>query len=128
MTADDDSLNQAMVDAFLAHDLDAIAECYADDAVLYGPGGEIVRGRDGCRQSFAAMFERFEVLAFDWDDYSDQVGEFAYHWGSWKWKARVRASGEEVVIDARTTDVRRRGTDGRWRIVLDHASVPLPSS
>lgn len=128
MDKDHNSLNQRVLDSFLAHDAGAIAENYSDDAVLYGPNGDVAHGKEGCRNAFEAMFDAFEVIAFDWDDYGAQVGDYAYHWGSWKWTAKVRASGQEMVITARTTEVRHKGPDGRWRIVLDHASVPIPAS
>jgi ketosteroid isomerase-like protein len=122
------SLSQRVLDSFLAHDAVAICENYADDAILYAPNGEVAHGKEACRQAFDAMFDTFEVVAFNWDDYGTQVGDYAYHWGSWKWTAKVRASGQEMVITARTTDVRHKGQDGRWRIVLDHASVPIPAT
>lgn len=128
MDADHGSLNKRMLDSFLAHDAAGLAANYSEDAFLYGPDGQVSRGRDGCYAAFAAMFQVYEVIAFDWDDYGSQVGDYAYHWGSWTWKARERATGLELALVARTTDVRVRGADGRWLIVVDHASLPVPAA
>lgn len=126
MTEDSKSLSRHMLKSFLAEDAQGIAEIYAEEAVMYGPNGGRIAGREACRRAFEAMFEQLEVTGFEWDDQCTQLGDVAYHWGAWKWSARVRATGAALELNARTTDVRRRGADGRWRIVVDHASFPIP--
>lgn len=128
MAEDSKSLSRSMLDAFLAEDAAGVAENYAEDAVLYGPNGEQVQGREACRQVFEAMFEQLHVVDFQWDDERETHGDVAFHWGSWNWVAEVRATGARMEIRARTSDVRRLGPDGRWRIVVDHASVPVPGA
>lgn len=55
------TLIQRISDSFLSQDAEAVSENYADDAVLYGPNGEISPGRNSCRMAFVAMFKAFEV-------------------------------------------------------------------
>ena len=55
---------QRRVDAWLAADLDAYMDCWADDMVITLPSGEI-RGRDRYRKLVAGGFAWADPVSFD---------------------------------------------------------------
>lgn len=52
--------HQAAVDAFNAHDVEAVSDVYASDGVLHDPQHpDPISGRDAIRQAYAEMFRSF---------------------------------------------------------------------
>jgi uncharacterized protein (TIGR02246 family) len=112
---------EAWQKAYLAGDADALAALYDDDAIFVMPSMEIVaKGRDAIRGAWAGLIamgsaqeieitERDEVISGD-VAYAHQTGVI-----------RGEMGGERVEIPFRTTEVMRRGADGTWRYVIDHA-------
>ncbi|MDO8588401.1 MAG: nuclear transport factor 2 family protein [Armatimonadota bacterium] len=122
------SVSDKILKAFYAEDADACAEVYSEDAVLYGLGPKFEsRGKAAVRAEYAEIFQKFKIKSFDWDDNHQMSGDVAYHWGTWELVATVRATGQTMKMRARTLDVRRRQPDGSWKMMVDQASVPLPS-
>ena len=113
---------EAWQKAFLAKDVDAIAELYEEDAVFAMPSADIVaKGRAAIREAWAALgalgdvesveiIERDEVIAGD--------VAYAHQHGVVRGKD---PEGQPLEIPFRTTEVMRRGDDGTWRYVIDHA-------
>ena len=113
---------EAWQKAFLAGDADAIAELYADDAVFAMPSADIVAtGKPAIRDAWLGVLalgtpesveiiERREVI----------VGDVAYAHQHGVVRGKDPA-GEPTEFPFRTTEVMRRGADGTWRYVIDHA-------
>lgn len=85
---------QALLDAFNAHDLDAIMSFFTDDCVLDTPRGQRMVGKQDVRKGFQARF----------DGIPDIVYGDARHWtsgdrGVSEWTIRgTQASGEPIEV------------------------------
>jgi ketosteroid isomerase-like protein len=114
-------VGEAWQKAFVAGDVDAIVDLYADDAVLYMPSFEILaQTRDEIRAGWTAILagaEVDEVEVIERDERIDGDLAYAHQHGV----VRGKIGGEAVEIPFRTTEVMRRGADGNWKYVVDHA-------
>ena len=85
---------QALLDAFNAHDLDAIMEFFTDDCVFDTPRGHRLVGREQVREGFQARFDGIPDI-----HYGD-----ARHWacgdrGASEWTIRgTRVTGEPIEV------------------------------
>jgi ketosteroid isomerase-like protein len=62
-------------------------------------------------------------VAYDPPEKSVEVGDYAFF--NFTSRARVSsADGSQNEMQTRTTTIAHRGTDGRWRFVVDHNSAP----
>lgn len=107
--------------AYLAGDADAIADLYEDDAIFVMPSMDIVaKGRDAIRNAWAGMLAMGESDSIEIIERDEQiVGDVAY--AHQQGVIRGRIGGEPAEVPFRTTEVMRRGADGSWRYVIDHA-------
>jgi len=112
---------EAWQKAYLAGDARAIAELYEDDAIFVMPSSEIVaKGRDAIREAWAGLIAAGQADSVDIIERDEQVvGDVAY--AHQHGVIRGKVDGEPVEIPFRTTEVMRRGSDGSWRYVIDHA-------
>jgi uncharacterized protein (TIGR02246 family) len=125
------STDRAEIEAVLQHlarahadrDGEAIAESYAPDAVIYDLAPPLGR-RGMSRDSVAAWLAGWEgpILIDARDVNLTADGELAFV--SAFTRLRGRQGGEDQDMWYRSTICLRK-TDGRWRIVCDHASVPF---
>ena len=105
-------------------DADAIAACYAPDAVIYSlapPLAERGLDRDGIAAWLATWDGPIRVDAQD--SVLDVAGDLACVSGLNRMRG-TKTDGEEVDLWFRTTMCFRRSGNG-WRIVHDHSSVPF---
>ena len=113
---------QALLDAFNAHDLDAIMELFTEDCVFDtprgpAPGGLRLVGNEQVRKGFQARFDGIPDI-----EYGD-----ARHWscgdrGVSEWTIRgTRSSGEPIEVRGcdlfELTDGRISRKDSFWKIV-----------
>ena len=124
----DGSVQDCWKPAFTAGDADAVAACYAEDAVLWLPGAPMMRGRDAIRAGYADFFSHFTVKSMVITEAGHtRAGDEAASWGSFRLVTVSRADGKETIEVGRYTDVSRR-IDGQWRYVVDHASDDPPAA
>ena len=113
---------QALLDAFNAHDVDAILALFTDDCVYDAPrgpapGGRRFVGKDQVRKGFQARF----------DGIPDAVWEDARHWSSGdrgvsEWTIRgTQSTGEPIEVRGcdlfEYTDGKISRKDSFWKIV-----------
>jgi uncharacterized protein (TIGR02246 family) len=118
-----EALFQRLVRAHADHDADAIVEAYAPDAVIYDlapPLGHHGMNRDSVAAWLAGWDGPIQINARDVNLTVD--GDVAF--ASALNRMRGRQSGEDQDLWYRTTMCLRK-TNGRWRIVHDHSSVPF---
>jgi uncharacterized protein (TIGR02246 family) len=108
--------------AFEAGDADAVAQCYATDAVLWLPGAPVMRGRDAIRAGYVDFFAAATIKSVKLTEL-DRIshGDDAASWGTFTVVSVSKADGKETTESGRYTDVSRR-IDGRWQYLVDHAS------
>ena len=121
--AEIEALFQQLVRAHADRDAAAIVEAYAPDAVIYDLSPPL--GRRGMnRDSVAAWLAGWDgPIQIDARDVNLTVdGDVAF--ASALNRMRGRQSGEDQDLWYRTT-MGLRKTNGRWRIVHEHSSVPF---
>ena len=124
------SAGECFSTAFKAGDADAVAACYAEDGIIWFPGGPMAQGRQAIRDGFAHFFTEMTIQDVVLTDIGHVMGEGDTRtaWGTYEIRGTDKASGAEVVQRGRYTDMSKR-IDGRWLYVVDHPSDdPAPSA
>lgn len=117
-----DSAQACWQPAFEAGDANAVAECYAPDAVFWLPGAPMMKGRDAIREGYAGFFAGFTIKSVSLVEIGHSIhGDEASSWGSFRIVSVSKADGKEATEVGRYTDVSRK-IAGRWQYVVDHAS------
>ena len=107
-------------DAIAAKDLDRTLSFWADDAVVMPPGQPSLAGKDAIR-GFVAQAFKVPGFGLRWETTSVNVaphGDLAYALA----KTTTTVSGPDgkpLSLQGKAATVWRKGTDGRWRCVVD---------
>lgn len=118
-----DSAQACWKPAFVAGDADAVAKCYATDAVLWLPGAPIMQGRDAIRAGYVDFFAGMTIKSVTLTEMGrSSRGDEASSWGNYSMVYVSKADGKEITDKGRYTDVSRK-IDGNWQYVVDHASA-----
>ena len=113
--------------AFKAGNADGVAACYAEDAVLWFPGGPMAKGRAAIRDGFAGYFNDVTIKDIAMTTLGEQaVGDARASWGTYAITSNNKKTGAEAVEHGRYTDVTKL-IDGRWVYVVDHPSDDPPA-
>ncbi len=107
--------------AFNRRDLEAVLDCYEEDALLMVEPGRSISGQDNLR----GFFELF--LASGCIARQDVVrvianGNLALFLS--RWTLTTPAAGSEGEQHHVATSVFRKGADGRWRLSIDNSFGP----
>lgn len=112
---------------FEANDADAVAACYAEDGIIWFPGGSMAKGRAAIREGFAHFLGGFTVKDVQMTEIGHEgTGEARTSWGTYAIRAVDNASGAEFTQNGRYTDVQKK-IGGRWLYVVDHPSDDPPA-
>lgn len=118
-----DSAQACWKPAFMAGDADAVAKCYATDAVLWLPGAPIMQGREAIRAGYVDFFAGMTIKSVTLTEMGRSVsGDQAGSWGTFSMVYVSKADGKEITDVGRYTDVSRK-IDGQWQYLVDHASA-----
>lgn len=110
--------------AYESGDAARVAELYEVDAVFVQPGlDHVVVGRDAIQRAVADTYAFLSdiVLTFHEPAMFRVEGDLAWCHGSSTTEFTL-PDGSRHSAQSRSTTVLRRGSDGSWRLVLDHAS------
>ncbi len=124
LAAQDDGLSaqDCFVRAFKAGDADAVAACYAEDAIIWFPGGPMVQGRKAIRDGFAGYFANSTVKDISLDVIGhERMGPTMASWGTYRIRMVHKDTGAEITETGRFTEVSKQ-IGGRWLYVVDHPS------
>lgn len=114
--------------AFEAGDADAVAQCYAEDAVLWLPGTPKMQGRDAIREGYADFFSHYRVQSVELRrEGEEEMGDASASWGSYTMVIVSSDNDQEITQSGRYTDVSRLEA-GQWVYVVDHASDDPPAA
>lgn len=114
--------------AFKAGDADAVAACYAEDGIIWFPGGPMAKGRAAIRDGFAGYFSNVSIKDVSLNPMGEEtMGDTRASWGTYLITTVDKATGAETAQQGRYTDVTKR-IDGRWLYVADHPSDDPPST
>ena len=119
--------SDAFGSAFNKCDIPAAVSLYEDDAVLIWPGeGEVARGktaigrvvREECSNGRGSSLK--QISSDSW-----AIGpDYIVNVGMWD-DAMGGADGRPTTARVRTTEVLHK-SEGKWRYIIDHASIGLP--
>lgn len=119
------NVEQAITDldaAFNRRDLEAVLDCYEDDAVLMVEPGRSIAGKDNLRGFYelalssgaSSRQDRMRVIL------QGDVALYVARWTLTVTTPEARAVEQHFVA----TSVLRRGADGRWRLAIDNGYGP----
>jgi uncharacterized protein (TIGR02246 family) len=118
------ALDEAWKTAMLAGDLDAIAACYAPDAVMIAPGAPPARGRDAILATYQAMFGGVKVVGIEFSDsHYESSGSLGAAWGTASITMTHPGAEGSMTLVASFTSVSKK-IGGKWVYVVDHVSHP----
>lgn len=121
-----EAVDDAWLAAATANDLEALAACYAEDAVLWAPGAPEAVGHEAIRATWGGMLEANTITGAAFTDTHYQtVGESSVGYGNFKLTMQPKGGGDPVVMTGRYSVVAVK-RDGRWVYIMDHASAHPP--
>ena len=110
------------IKAMKAGDADAVAECYAKDAILWAAGAPVANGADQIRATYKHVFGSFIVHDAALTEISSEtIGSKSVAWGTYQLTLAPKAGGATVNVTGRYTVVARQ-EHGVWVYAVDHAS------
>lgn len=108
--------------AMKAGDADALSMCYAEDAVLWFPGGPMAKGRAAIREGFAGFLANVVIQDMQMQAMGGEaMGDTRVGWGTYAITMQDKATQAVTVERGRYTDVQKK-IDGRWQYIVDHPS------
>lgn len=124
-TAEARAVDEGFGQAVYAGDVAAALAFYADDATAIYPGaGEEGTGKAGIEKLLSTFPKKAKLIftdnrAFSIDD------THIMNINHWEFSA-PGPHGKPMVMKGRSSELLVKGVDGRWRYLVDHASVGLP--
>ena len=95
---------------------------YAEDAILWFPGGPMAKGRAAIRDGFAGYLANGTVKDVQLNAIGGEaVGDARVAWGTYAITMEDKATHAVTVERGRYTDVQKK-IDGRWQYIVDHPS------
>lgn len=124
-TADARAAGEAFGKALAACDQSAIESLYEDNAVAIYPGlGEEAKGKAAIGKMAIGVCKT--QIGKQVSSEARKVGaDYIVNIGRWETGA-PGPDGKPATVVIRTTELLHKGADGKWRYVVDHASIGTP--
>ena len=120
-------LDKAFLEAYNKGDIDGVMATYwnSPELVSYPPGAMEFRGWENVKAKLTEEFAMPQrgTLALAEPVYK-VIGDVVIGYGKWRYTIPI-PNGEPITIDGRYTGVTMK-KDGKWVVVHDHASAPMP--
>lgn len=114
--------------ALKSGDADAVGACYAEDAIMWFPGGPMAKGRTAIRDGFAGFFAGMTIKDVELKAMGHEaMGDSKTSWGTYTIRMVDKATGDESVEHGRYVDVTKK-IDGHWLYIVDHPSDDPPAA
>ena len=123
------SAGDCFIAGFESGDPDAVAACYAEDAIMWFPGGPLAKGRAAIRDGFAGFMANMTITDVELAEMGQEtMGDTKVAWGTYAIGMVDKATQAASVERGRYTDVQKK-IDGRWLYIVDHPSDdPAPAA
>jgi uncharacterized protein (TIGR02246 family) len=116
------SAGDCFIAAMKAADADAVSMCYAEDGIIWFPGGPMAKGREAIRDGFAHFLASSIIKDVQLDDIGQEtMGDTRVAWGTYAITMEDKVSHAVSVERGRYTEVQKL-IDGRWLYIVDHPS------
>jgi len=118
--------NKIFVDAFNKEDVAGVMSVYwnSPELVAYYPDGNY-KGYESVKRSWESFFQSIEMKKFEVTEDHVVVGrDFAYEYGTFELVFQV-PGGPVVEAPGRYLEIWEK-KEGKWVLIVDHASSPLP--
>jgi uncharacterized protein (TIGR02246 family) len=126
VAAEPASAGDCFVAAMKAADADAVSMCYAEDGIIWFPGGPMAKGRTAIRDGFAHFLASNIIKDVQLDDIGQEImGDTRVAWGTYAITMEDKVSHAVSIERGRYTDVQKK-IDGRWLYIVDHPSDDPP--
>jgi len=121
------SHSEAFEKACGAGDIAGVMALYEDDAQVIWPGqGDVAKGKVAIEKLVSAYCKPGAgSLKLETQTSRQLSPAYVVNVGFWK-NVVPGADGKTTEMEVRTTEVIHRGKDGRWRYIVDHASIGAP--
>lgn len=117
------SAADCFIPALKTGNADAVAACYAEDAIMWFPGGPMAKGRTAIREGFARFLASTTIKEVALNPLGQEaLGDSRVSWGTYSLGMVDKSSGVESLEQGRYTDVSKQ-INGRWLYIVDHPSV-----
>jgi uncharacterized protein (TIGR02246 family) len=112
-----EDIHRLFLDAFNAHDLDALVALYEPDAVLVPGAGKRAIGRDAIREALGGFLAGFETIELT-NRGTVNEGKIALMYPDFRLHG-TGSDGQPVTLEGHGTEVVRRQAYGEWLFVID---------
>jgi len=122
-----EKMDAQFAEAFNKKDVDGVMAPYwnSPELITFYPDTTI-QGYDALKDSWQKTFDMVDVKKFEITESHIEVGEhMAYDWGFWTYVFQPKGGPEMSINNGRYLQVWAH-KDGKWVVVADHASAPLP--
>jgi uncharacterized protein (TIGR02246 family) len=126
VAAEPASAGDCFIAAMKAADADAVSMCYAEDGIIWFPGGPMAKGRTAIRDGFAHFLASNIIKDVQLDDIGQEtMGDTRVAWGTYAITMEDKVSHAVSIERGRYTEVQKL-IDGRWLYIVDHPSDDPP--
>ncbi len=106
-------------EAFNRGDIEAVLDCYEDDAVMVVEPNRLATGRAEIRATYEWISANIKGIATQEKTHVIETGDIALFTSKWNFIGTM-LNGDSASRESYASVVLRRQTDGRWRIVVDN--------
>jgi uncharacterized protein (TIGR02246 family) len=118
-------VSEAFQKACAAGDIPGVMALYEDDATAIWPGqGEVAKGKEEIEKLATSFCKPNGALKFRSQESKPIGNEYILNIGSWE-DTLPGADGNPSKVEVRTTELLHY-SGGKWRYLVDHASIGLP--
>ena len=116
------SAGDCFIAAMKAADAGAVSMCYAEDGIIWFPGGPMAKGREAIRDGFAHFLASNIIKDVQLDAIGQEaMGDVRVSWGTYAITMEDKVSHTVSTERGRYTDVQKK-IDGSWLYIVDHPS------
>jgi uncharacterized protein (TIGR02246 family) len=109
-------------EAFNRGDLEAVLDCYEDQALMVIEPGKVVQGKVELRKTFQELLKLgFKATQLKTETLT--AGDIALFISRWRLDGQT-AEGKEFSKEFTATTVFRKQLDGQWKAIIDNSFGP----
>jgi uncharacterized protein (TIGR02246 family) len=116
-----EDLSRFFLERANAGDVEGVVALYEPDAVLVGPGGQVISGTQALRQAYTQLFAGKPAFAGE-TQAAIHNGDLALTSTRFT-TSSVGPDGKPMTMKSATAEIARRQPDGTWLWVIDQPNI-----